>query len=540
MTAWTRGLSRILLLILGGTVIGTTGGYEIGRVSSLRAVREQAGHDARHLLEESEVSARELRTILETEDASPFPFCSNEDIGFLRALLYDTEYAKDAGRMHEGKILCSANLGRVRYPYAVVRPTFVQSDGSLLYKDLVPYESREPPAVTLGIGESYVVFTPVTLLQVERQPLHFTETAVDAPTGRTGTLAGEALPWGDSALVKDGQGPGPEINATRCSARYLTCITVFTSTAEVMRANRSFLLTDMDLGAAMGACFGLMGLLLQDRNRSMDRRLRRAIRRGKLRVVYQPLVDLVNGQITGAEALARWTDEDGVEVSPALFIPVAEQHNFVEEITRFVLGRVIRDFEETFRRDPNFHVSINVTACDLRDPGFPAELDRMMAAHGLSPDNIALEITESATVANSSAMEAIRQLRKMGHSVHIDDFGTGYSSLSYLGKLSVDAIKIDRSFTQSIGTGSAVIAILPQILAMAEALHLQVIVEGIELPEQAAYFASLDLSILGQGWLFGHPVTVGEFTALLNQQPPADADHARAGQAMQLAGKTGK
>jgi sensor c-di-GMP phosphodiesterase-like protein len=282
-----------------------------------------------------------------------------------------------------------------------------------------------------------------------------------------------------------------------------------------------------------------MALLLQDRNRSIERQLRRAIRRGKLRVVYQPLVNLVTGEITGAEALARWTDENGAEVSPALFIPVAEQHNFVQEITRLVLGKVIRDFEETFRRKPDFHVSINVTACDLRDPGFPAELERVMAAHRLSPDNIALEITESATVANSSAMDAIRQLRKMGHSVHIDDFGTGYSSLSYLGKLSVDAIKIDRSFTQSIGTGSAVIAILPQILAMAQALHLQVIVEGIELPEQAAYFASMDLSILGQGWLFGHPVTVGEFTALLNRQAPADADHARAGQAMQLVGKTG-
>jgi sensor c-di-GMP phosphodiesterase-like protein len=129
--------------------------------------------------------------------------------------------------------------------------------------------------------------------------------------------------------------------------------------------------------------------------------------------------------------------------------------------------------------------------------------------------SVVIEITESSTALHQVAMEAIRHLRRLGHHVHIDDFGTGYSSLSYLHDLSVDAIKIDQSFTRAIGTQAVTVSILPQILAMAEALNLQVIVEGIETSQQAGYFSGRAKSILGQGWLFGRPVPPEEFLPLL-------------------------
>jgi sensor c-di-GMP phosphodiesterase-like protein len=106
-------------------------------------------------------------------------------------------------------------------------------------------------------------------------------------------------------------------------------------------------------------------------------------------------------------------------------------------------------------------------------------------------------------------------LRQNGHSVHIDDFGTGYSSLAYLHDLSVDAIKIDKAFTQAVGTEAVTVAILPQILALAAALNLRVIVEGVETEEQSSYFADGDNSILAQGWLFGRAVPASEFRSLL-------------------------
>jgi sensor c-di-GMP phosphodiesterase-like protein len=243
----------------------------------------------------------------------------------------------------------------------------------------------------------------------------------------------------------------------------------------------------------------------------MERQLLRAIRKDRLRVVYQPIVELASGRIVGAEALARWTDEDYFEISPEVFVRIAEECGFVGKLTELVVRHALRDFGETLRSRPEFHISVNVTASDLADAKFLPMLDRSLEDAGVAARSLAIEITESSTARKQVALEAIRQLRKRAHSVQIDDFGTGYSSLAYLQDLSVDAIKIDRAFTLAIGTEAVTVGILPQILAMAKVLNLQVIVEGIETVEQAAYFAGSEMPILGQGWLFGHPVPAESF-----------------------------
>ena len=128
-------------------------------------------------------------------------------------------------------------------------------------------------------------------------------------------------------------------------------------------------------------------------------------------------------------------------------------------------------------------------------------------------------------------MDAILHLRQKGHVVHIDDFGTGYSSLAYLHDLSVDGIKIDRAFTNAIGTQAVTLSIIPQILAMAASLKLQVIVEGIETSLQADYFAASEPPVLAQGWLFGRPVPMAEFLRLLAEDDKKSAARPDAGSA---------
>jgi len=236
-------------------------------------------------------------------------------------------------------------------------------------------------------------------------------------------------------------------------------------------------------------------------------------------------VSLTGGEIVGAEALARWTDEDGVAVDPEIFIKIAEERGFVGEITRLVVRRALGEFAEILQANPAFQLSINVAAADLSDPRFLPMLNGELKRAGVPAANLAIEITESSTARHEVAIKTILRLRQMGHSVHIDDFGTGYSSLSYLQDLSVNAIKIDRTFTQAIGTEAVTLAILPQILALAEALHLQVIVEGIETSLQANYFSNGEQPILGQGWLYGRPVSAVEFHRLLTdveKTPPVE------------------
>jgi sensor c-di-GMP phosphodiesterase-like protein len=196
-------------------------------------------------------------------------------------------------------------------------------------------------------------------------------------------------------------------------------------------------------------------------------------------------------------------------------VRIAEERRFVGKLTELVVHHVLREFSKKLREDDQFRININITAADLADSTFLPMLEGALAKFGVLPRSVAIEVTESSTVRVETAKEAIRQLRARGHSVQIDDFGTGYSSLAYLNELCVDTIKVDRVFTRAIGTDAVTVGILPLILSMAETLHLNVIVEGIETVEQAAYFAGLDAPVLGQGWLFGRPIPAEEFHANL-------------------------
>jgi sensor c-di-GMP phosphodiesterase-like protein len=142
-------------------------------------------------------------------------------------------------------------------------------------------------------------------------------------------------------------------------------------------------------------------------------------------------------------------------------------------------------------------------------------LDDSLKRAKVTSRSLVIEITERSTAEGEVAMEAIRSLRRAGHSIHIDDFGTGHSNLDKLLYLFADTIKIDMAFTRVIGTDSVTVAILPQILAMAKSLGLDVVVEGVETEYQADYFTPATEKMYGQGWLYGHPVPVEEFLGVL-------------------------
>lgn len=516
MTILRRHFLTTLVAMIVMAACGTFVGYQLSNYLAVRVTESRLDRYASRILANGEATSTELRTVLDAVSASRNRPCSSAEIDYFRTLIFAPEYLKDAGRMRNGKIECSAALGRPAQPGVQSIPDFTQQDGSILYRDLVPYRSNGLTTITVQRGDAFVVLTPLTRLPLEPPPMHYTETVTDISTQTHGRLLGESLEANARILTAEGRTRiGDNLYATRCSTRFFNCVTAYTSLLEVMQANRAKVIGFIGLFRLLGGLAGF-GLAFQYyRYGSVEQQLRRAIRRDELFLVYQPIVQLQSRRITGAEALVRWTNQQGEEVGPEAFVKIAEEHGFVGAITKLVVRQALRDFGETLRSHPGFRLSLNAAAADLADPGFLPMLNRAVEEAAVPARSLAIEITERSTVMREAAIETIRGLREKGYSVHIDDFGTGYSSLSYLHDLSVDAIKIDKAFTQAIGTGSAIVGIVPQILGMAEALKLQVTVEGIETDEQASYFASATRPILAQGWLFGRSVPAEEFCRLL-------------------------
>ena len=500
-----------LAVTLAVAAAGAVGGNLLGRANVRRAAIERLVQDATGNGESIGSVLDEAHSLFALLNSSNYPFCSDAEIEYFRNLIFHSNNLRDAGRMRNGKMECSALFGRKNLPSASFSPSLTQQDGTRIYRDLSPYLAGDAMVFVLQQGDSYVVEDPNFVNHSQSVTANSEITMIDTVSGTRKRPNGLPPMLPGAVEDRDWEGRiGDTLYATRCMPRNYMCSTAIGSFSEALEAGRSEILLLTALGSLVGAVVALVLTLLLWHNRSIDQQLRRAIRQEELEVVYQPIVDLASGQIVEAEALARWTDEDGFIVSPEVFVHIAEERGFVDELTSLVVRRALRDFGPTLRANQHFRLNINVTASDLANANFPDMLEESLRQAGVEPRSLVIEITEGSTAQREIAIDTIRRLRQRGHSIQIDDFGTGYSSLAYLKDLAVDAIKIDKAFTHAIGTHALIGDILPQILTLAEALNLKVIVEGIETTEQMDFLVALAKPVLGQGWLFGRPVPATE------------------------------
>jgi diguanylate cyclase (GGDEF)-like protein/PAS domain S-box-containing protein len=246
--------------------------------------------------------------------------------------------------------------------------------------------------------------------------------------------------------------------------------------------------------------------------------LRRALEREELCVRYQPILELETGSPRGLEALVRWTHPERGEISPAAFLPAAEQAGLVGAVDEYVLRRATRYVAELPPVDPTgrrLHVSVNLSAQDLRSNAIVDVVGAALADAGLDPDRLTLEITEGALVDDTDViLRRFEELKGLGVRLSIDDFGVGYSSLSYLRRLPVDEVKIDRSFVIDIASGSMDWSLARGIVKVLHDLGFETVAEGIEEAAQLAHIRALGCR-WGQGYLFARPMTPVELAVYL-------------------------
>jgi diguanylate cyclase (GGDEF)-like protein/PAS domain S-box-containing protein len=249
--------------------------------------------------------------------------------------------------------------------------------------------------------------------------------------------------------------------------------------------------------------------------------LERALERGEFTLVYQPIVRLGGGRLSGVEALLRWQHRERGTVGPAEFIPVAEETGLILPLGRWVLEQACAQAASWNRMSAQpITMSVNVSARQLQQPAFAAEVAAVLAATGLAPGLLTLELTESVLMQDAEAATAILvDLKRLGVRLAIDDFGTGYSSLNYLRRFPIDELKIDRSFVSSLDDGPTQSAVVLSILRLSETLNLETVAEGIEEPSQLALLRELGAN-LGQGYLFARPMDTDAMAALIAADAP--------------------
>lgn len=247
---------------------------------------------------------------------------------------------------------------------------------------------------------------------------------------------------------------------------------------------------------------------------ALENNLRRALANGELTLYYQPLVGASDGRIMAAEALVRWQHTERGVVSPAHFIPLAEETGLIVPMGQWVLEEAVRQAARWQHKGDPLRISVNISARQFQQKDLTETLRDILARHRLRPDLLDIELTESAIMTTGrNVVETMETLKQVGVHLALDDFGTGYSSFAYLRRFPINILKIDRSFVRALGPDTADTAIVRSIVSLGHAMNLQVVAEGVETADQFHILRELGCDLV-QGYFFSRPIPADDFEEL--------------------------
>jgi diguanylate cyclase len=245
----------------------------------------------------------------------------------------------------------------------------------------------------------------------------------------------------------------------------------------------------------------------------------RALERNEFRILYQPIVSLETGTMTGVEALVRWEHPEHGLITPSEFVPIAEDNGLIVPLGSWVLREAMEQAAEWHRAHPSrgdLHVTVNLSARQLQDPGLPFAVATSLDELQMDPGALTLEITESVLMHDRDiSLARLLDLKFLGVRLAIDDFGTGYSSLAYLQRFPLDVLKVDKAFVDGVARGPEESALAAAIIRLGHTLHLRTVAEGVESPSQVAHLRRLGCQE-AQGYLFARPLVAGEIADCLD------------------------
>jgi len=455
------------------------------------------------------------------------PPCSPAEIQLMRKVDVGSSYIQGVGRIVGDHIACTS-LGTTD-PISLGPPTLITDHGAAEHLHITLPLTDHPVDVFSQQGLAFIL-DPTLPLDIPAEGPSVS-IAIFVPSSANHAIVAargmqmpsdwfESIPKGSNATFRSS---GSVVTVVRAANIDIAVITAAPESYAVNRA-RHFALIFVPLGllCAIGLAWAVTHISRM--YLSLPSVLRGAAKRREFFIEYQPIVDLESRRWIGAEALVRW-QRNGQLVRPDNFIPTAEESGVITLITACVTRIVAADLPSFVKIDPNFLVAVNLSAADLRSAKTVELLKDVLRVSRARPANIKVEATERGFLQGEEARATLDAIHQLGIEIAIDDFGTGYSSLSCLQTLGIDALKIDRSFVENIGTDGATSNVVPHIISMAHSLKLIMVAEGVETEPQARFLTRRGVHY-AQGWLFGRPMSLAAFCSALRARQSQSAEAA--------------
>ncbi|MCL7998817.1 EAL domain-containing protein [Brucella sp. 21LCYQ03] len=504
------GNNRLFIALTA--IIGAIIAILLGQLELVRLSYAQLNDYRDNLLSHAVTVASDGKNTLSIINNHDSQLCSDDDLTKMRRVAFESHFLSDVGRVENNRLICTALWGRLSHPKALPQPDRIVNDGHQLWVNAVNIGQHSSSVNMMAKGSSIIFTSPFAFENSEK--VHDGTSAylisrderyiyrAFGDVSNLQTSKPHKLAWYDlrSQRLVFSCADGFDI----CVIAGLTGVSMWQQPIGVLLAIGAF-------GGLAGGGLGIAAVRWRRGHSSLPQQIKRSIALERFHVVYQPLVRLRDEKLIGAEVLARLFDDLNNPISPEVFIPIAEEMGIVGDLTRLVIRNALNEMGTLLKNNEDFYLSINVSVEDVLDDQLRAYLDDEVKRHDVPASQIILEITERSTAHHDHLIEGMASFNHYGYAFFIDDFGTGYSNLSYLAKLPISGIKMDRMFTQAIGTEAVSAEIVENICNIARRLSLKLVVEGIEKPEQAAYVLTLHPDAVGQGWLFGYPVSGDEF-----------------------------
>lgn len=501
---WMHGKVVSIALALVLIVAGTGMGWHVAEQLQYRQVKEELTSVSWRVSERiDEILAETIMVFDELENLN-MNRCSDELLLEMRTRLFEARFIQDIGGFESRSLFCSTALGRLDEPYRSGPPDLLLENGIGLRTDRTVLASDQMRTMVLerdpfnALVDIRTITDMVVSLNSGEIFLGYRDQDVWHPFQVTGQKLFERLdrPTSNDMLAK------------ACSQHSDLCVLVHEYPGD--QFNRHEIRTVISsLGGALGLTLFFIGAALVRERHTPERKLERAINQGMIRAAYQPILTLPEQELVGFEALARWTDTNGRQIPPEQFIALAEECGLIEDISELMIEQIGNELGDWLSKRPNQRVAINIAASELAGQQLIENLDRHLLKRGVRPDQIILEVTERTMLQDEFAVQHIEKLNGKGFSIFADDFGIGYCGLAYLNDLDIQGIKISQSFTAAVATDSPKATLVARITELAQDLNLDVIIEGIETPEQCSALADLK-PVMAQGWLFSRELSAAQ------------------------------